>query len=227
MTSLICAKFLMLSILCTVTNQLNLMYLLLATRLPAKWPSQLCLPTPSQLSRHTNHKVVEHQVQHVESRRIRDGYEARVITDSVRAQPKVGRPLMVGTIHTDNEDELHVVARPVRKTKPTAALLQHSEKAALPSQTKAINDFRVAEAAKLATERQLVAADQTEISPAPKNSKRIWSEGIFDTDIENSDDEHENARTNPKQKRVRQATVTEDRDDDRDDDRENARTNPK
>lgn len=101
---------------------------------------------------------------------------------------------MVSTIHTDNEDELRVVARPVHKTKPTAALLQHSEKAALPSQTKAINDFRAAEAAKLATERQLVAADQTEISPAPENSKRVRSEGIFDTDIDNSDDEHENAR---------------------------------
>jgi hypothetical protein len=103
---------------------------------------------------------------------------------------------MVSTIHTDNEDELRVVVRPVCKTKPTAALLQHSEKAALPSQTKAINDFRAAEAAKLATGR--IAADQTEISPAPENSKRVWSEGIFDTDIENSDDKHENAHTNPK-----------------------------
>lgn len=101
---------------------------------------------------------------------------------------------MVSTIHTDNEDELCVVARLVRKTKPTAALLQHSEKAVLPSQMKAINDFHAAEAAKLATECQLVAADQTKISPAPKNSKRVRSEGIFDTDIENSDDEHENAR---------------------------------
>jgi hypothetical protein len=144
---------------------------------------------------------------------------------------------MVSTIHTDNEDELRVVARPVHKTKSTAALLQHSEKVALPSQTKAINDFCAAEAAKLATEH--IAADQTEISPAPKNSKRVWSERIFDTDIENSDDEHENACTNPKceflhickcihfnlktEKQVRQATVMEDGDDKR----ENARTNPK
>ncbi|KAG2059560.1 hypothetical protein BDR06DRAFT_967618 [Suillus hirtellus] len=50
------------------------------------------------------------------------------------------RPLMIGTIHMDNEDELCVVVHLVCKTKPTAALLQHSERAALPSQMKAIND---------------------------------------------------------------------------------------
>lgn len=121
---------------------------------------------------------------------------------------------MIGTIHTDNEDELRVVARPVRKTKPTAALLQHSERAALPSQMKAIKDFRAAEAAKLAAECQLV--DENEISaapssqcspdtttmtastPAPDNSKRARVEDVVDTDIENDDDERENARTNPK-----------------------------
>ncbi|KAG2040831.1 hypothetical protein BDR03DRAFT_979696 [Suillus americanus] len=128
---------------------------------------------------------------------------------------------MVSTIHTDNKDESRVVVHPVRKTKPTAALLQHSEKAALPSQTKAINNFHAAEAAKLATERQLVSAE-TKISPAPENNKRVRSEGIFDTDIENSDDEHENA-----QKQVRRATVTEDSDDEHDDKRENAHINPK
>ncbi|KAG2101028.1 uncharacterized protein F5147DRAFT_655374 [Suillus discolor] len=52
-----------------------------------------------------------------------------------------------GTVLTDGEDEPRVV-RPICKIKPTAALLQHSEKVALPSQTKAINDFRAAEAAK-------------------------------------------------------------------------------
>jgi hypothetical protein len=39
---------------------------------------------------------------------------------------------MVGTVHTDSDDEPGVV-RPVRKVKPTTTLLEHSEKAALPS----------------------------------------------------------------------------------------------
>ncbi|KAG2049979.1 hypothetical protein BDR06DRAFT_974799 [Suillus hirtellus] len=48
---------------------------------------------------------------------------------------------MTGTVHTDNENEPIVHPHPLCKIKPTAALLQHSEKAALPSQTKAINEF--------------------------------------------------------------------------------------
>ncbi|KAG2125893.1 hypothetical protein BD769DRAFT_1388335 [Suillus cothurnatus] len=39
----------------------------------------------------------------------------------------------------------HHVACPVHKIKPMAALLQHAEKAALPSQTKVIHDFHTAE----------------------------------------------------------------------------------
>jgi len=46
----------------------------------------------------------------------------------------------------------------VRKTKPTAALLQHSEKVALLSQRKAIDVFRATEAAKRAAERDVARA---------------------------------------------------------------------
>ena len=60
---------------------------------------------------------------------------------------------MTGTVVTDGEEEPRV-ERPVRKIKPTATLLQHSEKAALPSQTKAVNEFRAAEAARRAAEIQ-------------------------------------------------------------------------
>ncbi|KAG2067464.1 hypothetical protein BDR04DRAFT_1120451 [Suillus decipiens] len=61
----------------------------------------------------------------------------------------------------NSDDECR--ARPVRRTKPTATLLQHSEKAALPSQTKAINAFRAAEAVKLPDTRHAsnAGADQT------------------------------------------------------------------
>ncbi|KAG2147818.1 uncharacterized protein EDB93DRAFT_1103905 [Suillus bovinus] len=50
----------------------------------------------------------------------------------------------------NSEDKPVVHPRPIRRTKPTAALLQHFEKAALPSQTKAINEFHATEAAKRA-----------------------------------------------------------------------------
>lgn len=99
-------------------------------------------------------------------------------------------------------DAEHRVARPVRKTKPTAALLQHAEKAALPSQTKAINEFHAAEAAKHAAER--LSPETTEspstspIPPSPSavdTHKRVHPE---DSDREPSDDEREDARTNPK-----------------------------
>ncbi|KAG1847059.1 hypothetical protein F4604DRAFT_1936106 [Suillus subluteus] len=58
---------------------------------------------------------------------------------------------MAGTVHTDSDDEPCIV-RPVCKIKPTAALLEHSEKVALPSQTRAINAFHAAEAAKRTTD---------------------------------------------------------------------------
>jgi len=123
---------------------------------------------------------------------------------------------MTGMILTDSEDEPRI-EHPVPKTKPTTALLQHSEKAALPSQTKAINDFRAVEAAKCAAEvKQAVDAihanqsttPNSSRSPSPEaavsmpvppvptlnNSKRVRIEEVFDDD----DDERENAHTNPK-----------------------------
>ena len=57
-------------------------------------------------------------------------------------------PMSTGAAPTVDDAREGRIARPIRRTKPTAALLQHSEKAVLPSQTKAINDFHAAEAAK-------------------------------------------------------------------------------
>ena len=123
---------------------------------------------------------------------------------------------MIGTIHTDNEDEPRV-ERPVRKTKPSAILLQHSEQAALPSQQKAISDFRAAEAAKHAAECDLaIAAARTrphtrspsqDSSPAPAEPPAASASRVTDTskraqveeaDDEDADEEHENAQINPR-----------------------------
>ncbi|KAG1825069.1 hypothetical protein EV424DRAFT_1537953 [Suillus variegatus] len=91
---------------------------------------------------------------------------------------------MAGTVHTDSDDECR--ACPVRRTKPTAILLQHSERAALPSQTKAINAFCAAEAAKHAAKTQQVASDSTVLlgssSDTLEQGKRVHVEEIFDED---------------------------------------------
>ena len=54
---------------------------------------------------------------------------------------------MTGTFITYGEKEPHV-EHPVCKTNSTAILLQHSEKATLSSQTKAVNKFHDVEAAR-------------------------------------------------------------------------------
>ncbi|KAG1873554.1 hypothetical protein DFJ58DRAFT_721838 [Suillus subalutaceus] len=114
-------------------------------------------------------------------------------------------------ISTDAE---HHVGCPVRRTKPTAALLQHAEKAALPSQTKAINKFHAAEAAKCAVEHISTSSPtETAKSPSPTPStpstvntcKRVHPEDS--SDGESADDERENARTNPKLRKQRKLAV--------------------
>jgi hypothetical protein len=72
----------------------------------------------------------------------------------------------------------HRVAHPVCKIKPTAALLQHAEKAALPSQTKAIHNFHTAEAAKHAAEHNSTlspteTAEPPRTSPIPSASSAV------------------------------------------------------
>ncbi|KAG1801034.1 uncharacterized protein HD556DRAFT_1503210 [Suillus plorans] len=108
---------------------------------------------------------------------------------------------------------------PVRQTKPTTTLLQHSEKMALPSQTKAINAFRAAEAVKLPDTRHASNAGADQATPsislnsppgdtAPSGSssaalekdKRTRVEEVLDD--KSGGKEHEDARTNPRQKRL-------------------------
>jgi len=77
---------------------------------------------------------------------------------------------MAGVVLTDGEDEPRI-ERPQRNPKPSATLLAHSEQATLPSQQKAINTFRAAEAAKRAAETAL-ALNALRASPdtAPSSS---------------------------------------------------------
>ncbi|KAG1818514.1 uncharacterized protein BJ212DRAFT_1479522 [Suillus subaureus] len=111
---------------------------------------------------------------------------------------------MTSAVLTDGKDKPHVV-HPICKIKPTAALLQHLEKVALPSQTKAINDFCAAEAAKHASEVSQPAAltlpvPATQLAPPPSN-KCVHPDDALDNaldDDESGDMEHENACVNPK-----------------------------
>ena len=74
---------------------------------------------------------------------------------STTSKNRISLPTFSGVTHSEDGPR---VERPVRKTKPTAALLQHSEKVALLSQRKAINVFRATEAAKRAAERDVARA---------------------------------------------------------------------
>jgi hypothetical protein len=70
---------------------------------------------------------------------------------------------MVGAIISDGEEDV-CIQRPQHKSKPTAALLEHSEAATLPSQQRHINKFHAAEAARRAAETRS-AIDQVRAQP--------------------------------------------------------------
>ncbi|KAG1733361.1 uncharacterized protein EDB91DRAFT_1084420 [Suillus paluster] len=118
-------------------------------------------------------------------------------------------------IYVGINDAKHHVERPICKMKPTAALLQHAKKAALPSQTKVINEFHAVEAAKRAAEHTSTSSP-TETTQSPSTSpvpsalsavntrKRVHPE---DSDRESSDDERENACTNPKPQKQRKSAA--------------------
>jgi hypothetical protein len=86
----------------------------------------------------------------------------------------------------------HSVAHPVCKIKRTAALLQHAEKAALPSQTKAIHDFHTAEAAKRAAEHNSTSSPTETVEP-PRTSPIPSASSAIDpckrVHLENSNEE--------------------------------------
>jgi len=106
------------------------------------------------------------------------------------------------------------VVHPVRKVKPTAARLEHSENAALPSQTRAINAFRAAEALKRTTNdiHPLAAKPPPPLIPStrapnidattPETTRKRARVEEIDEDEISGDDEREDARTNPKCKSI-------------------------
>jgi hypothetical protein len=106
------------------------------------------------------------------------------------------------------------VVHPVHKVKPTAALLEHSEKTALSSQTRAINAFHAAEALKRTTNDTHPLAAEPPQAPilsthAPNIDttmpetirKRVHVEEINEDEI-SGDDECEDACTNQKCKSI-------------------------
>jgi len=117
------------------------------------------------------------------------------------------------------EDEPRI-KRPQRNPKLSAALLAHSEQAVLPSQQKAINTFRAAEAAKRAAETlkshaptssatssRATSPDDVPLTQPIPSTSHISNKGkracVEDADDEDSDNEGwENARMNPKPKGV-------------------------
>lgn len=126
---------------------------------------------------------------------------------------------MLPTILSDDEGETHVAVRPVYKTKPTAALLHSVEPTTLFFQKKAVNNFRIAEAAwctkqaegtepssvagpsqqPTSTTSKTAAAPPT--SHVPNQMKRVCIdlEEIFEDINDNNDVEmQESAYINPK-----------------------------
>jgi hypothetical protein len=89
---------------------------------------------------------------------------------------------------TGTDGEASRIERPHRQAKPSAVLLaqSNSERATLPSQAKAVVDFRA-------------APSVASTSHVPDRGKRARVEELFD-DEDSEDEERENAYINPKPK---------------------------
>ena|SRR5882762_9586571 len=78
---------------------------------------------------------------------------------------------MVNVVLTDGEEDAHL-GRPKRNPKPLAALLNDPKKATLPSQQQAIENFRIAEAARRAAETKLaIETEAINVIPSPNSSR--------------------------------------------------------
>jgi hypothetical protein len=132
---------------------------------------------------------------------------------------------MVNVVLTDGEEDAHV-GRPKRNLKPSAALLSADllndpEKVILPSQQQAIKTFRAAEAARRAAEIKLaIEAEAANATPSPSSrdsspvtpsrstvtgsvpstlhSSHQSKKRVYVSEEEESDDEREDARGNPR-----------------------------
>jgi hypothetical protein len=136
---------------------------------------------------------------------------------------------MVGTVVDDSRRPIN--QRPVRKIRPTAALLQHAEKAALPSQQRTIDDFHNAEAAKHAKTAQestaagacfAASAASNPTLDAPVKAKRVHVEEVIALEL-SGEEGHDDTRTKSKRARIEEFIV----DESDEEERENARNNPK
>ena len=142
---------------------------------------------------------------------------------------------MAGTVLTDGEDKPRIEC-PIRRSKPTTALL-HSGEPALPFQQKAVKDFRAAEAEKRAAERQLaidgVRAKRTTTrsSESPRTTTPETAPSVRATSPETASSVSgapvpSTSRVLDKSKRARVEEIADD-EESGDEGRENARFNPK
>jgi len=127
---------------------------------------------------------------------------------------------MVNVVPTDSEEDAHL-RRPKRNPKTSAALLNNPKQATLLSQQQAIENFRIAEAARRAAETKLaIETEAINVIPSPnsshssspvapsgsegpvpssaRSSRKSKNKRAYVSDEEESDDEREDARTNPK-----------------------------
>jgi hypothetical protein len=121
---------------------------------------------------------------------------------------------MVNVVLTDGEEDAHL-RRPKRNLKPSATLLNDPDQATLPSQQQAIENFRIAEAARRAAETKLAIETARKATLTPNSSRgsspavssgpvpssstsQHKSKRAYVSEEEESGDEREDARTNPK-----------------------------
>jgi hypothetical protein len=127
---------------------------------------------------------------------------------------------MANPVLTDGEEEAHL-GHSRRDPKPSATLLNHPEQATLPSQRQAIKTFRAAEAARRAAERQ-IALDEDAANPilSPATSPSCSNSPVVPSE---TDTTVQLASSGPKQRRA----YISDEEEESNDEREDARTNPK
>lgn len=133
---------------------------------------------------------------------------------------------MVGhsVIISDSKEDAHIQC-PQCKSKPSAALLKHSEAAALPLQQRHVKKFHAAETQSAIDQLQHAQppTDQSElpcelscatlswsagpsvpVSPSPSlhasDTPEKWDFSEIDSENEDEHDEHEDAQSNPKPK---------------------------
>jgi hypothetical protein len=129
---------------------------------------------------------------------------------------------MVNVVLTDGEGDAHL-RRPKRNPKPSATLLNDPDQATLPSQQQAIENFRIAEAARRAAETKLAIIEGVRKVTLTPNSSRGSSPAVSSGPVPSSS----TLRHKSKRAYVSEEEESGDEREESGDQREDARTNPK